>query len=269
MSRTLILLLSLVSLLLLAVTPAHAITWGEVDGDRHPNVGAVVINHDVFGEQIMWCSGTLIAPTVFLTAAHCLVQINADPDATFLGVTFDSQFEADGTVPDKIFTGTMVVHPGFNPNAFPHDNDFGVILLNENVAGITPAQLPPAGFLDSVGMARGLNTVTFTIVGYGTAVLSQGGRHLAPFGTRQAATVRLTAINSAQTGNTLFQTTNAPGTGGGICDGDSGGPAFLGTTNIVVGINRSVLKMCRGQQWESRTDSAAARAFLGQFVMLP
>ncbi|CAA9275939.1 MAG: hypothetical protein AVDCRST_MAG93-2891, partial [uncultured Chloroflexia bacterium] len=41
---------------------AHAVLNGEPDGDRHPYVGLVT-------DLAFVCSGSLISPTVFITAA--------------------------------------------------------------------------------------------------------------------------------------------------------------------------------------------------------
>jgi len=50
--------------------PAAAITYGQPDGNRHPNVGAVIrLRSD--GQYRILCSGSLISTTVFLTASHC------------------------------------------------------------------------------------------------------------------------------------------------------------------------------------------------------
>ena len=53
-------------LLLSTVLPARAITFGQLDAGRHPQVGALVAE---FGDPAVvssFCSGTLISPTVFL-----------------------------------------------------------------------------------------------------------------------------------------------------------------------------------------------------------
>jgi len=69
---------------LTAVVPAGAITGGQPDGNMHPYSGLILVPE--FG----FCSGTLIAPTVVLTAGHC-TSFFEDPDygITEVWVTFD------------------------------------------------------------------------------------------------------------------------------------------------------------------------------------
>ncbi|MET0830401.1 MAG: hypothetical protein ABWY26_12815, partial [Microbacterium sp.] len=76
------------------IAPAHAITQGQPDGGLHPNVGAVVADYDGEspGPDIV-CSGTLIAPTVFLTVAHCIAFIQSqDLD---VWVSFDPTYDEE------------------------------------------------------------------------------------------------------------------------------------------------------------------------------
>ena len=55
---------------LLAAGPAAAITNGQPDAGRHPYVGLMVAL-DEDGVPLWRCSGSLLSPTVFLTAGHC------------------------------------------------------------------------------------------------------------------------------------------------------------------------------------------------------
>lgn len=57
------------ALLLAVVIPAAAVTFGEPDGEGHPHVGLMVF--DVDGSPAWRCTGTLLSPTVMLTAGHC------------------------------------------------------------------------------------------------------------------------------------------------------------------------------------------------------
>jgi hypothetical protein len=61
-----------------------------------------------------------------------------------------------------------------------------------------------------------------------------------------------------------------PATGnGGTCYGDSGGPNFLGTTDIVAAITITGDAICRSTNVDYRLDTESARAFLAGYVSLP
>ena len=131
---------------LLFVTPALAITYGEPDGNGHPFVGSMVLYIPGAG-YFQWCSGTLIAPQVFLTASHCTAPVDATlaryPGAEML-VTFDPTISDGGT----FYTGTWHTNPNYLAgNGQSDPGDVAVIVLNET-PDITPASLPPAGLLD-------------------------------------------------------------------------------------------------------------------------
>src|SRR5512141_1867760 len=95
MRQKMLITLALVALLLIA-SPAYAITHGQVDGNGHPNVGGLVATHAYSDGTWLYCSGTLISPTVFLTAAHCA------EGTALVTVTFASEYKAG----DKTYTGT-------------------------------------------------------------------------------------------------------------------------------------------------------------------
>jgi hypothetical protein len=61
-----------------------------------------------------------------------------------------------------------------------------------------------------------------------------------------------------------------PSTGdGGTCYGDSGGPNFLGDSQVIASITITGDIPCRSRNVTYRLDTLSARAFLGQFVTLP
>src|SRR6266516_169729 len=88
---------------LAASAPAGAITYGTTDGTGHPNVGGLVAATQYSDGTWLYCSGTLISPTVFLTAAHC----SEGPRAT---VTFSPAYHAG----DKVYTGDFHADPAYN-----------------------------------------------------------------------------------------------------------------------------------------------------------
>ncbi len=56
---------------------------------------------------------------------------------------------------------------------------------------------------------------------------------------------------------------------GGVCFGDSGGPAFLGGSATIAAITSGGNQACAGPSDAYRLDTVAARRFLGRFMLLP
>ncbi|HWS58650.1 MAG TPA: trypsin-like serine protease, partial [Actinotalea sp.] len=61
--------LAALAVLAASATPAAAIRYGEPDNNEHPYVGLMIA--DSGGGPAWRCSGTLVSPTIFLTAGHC------------------------------------------------------------------------------------------------------------------------------------------------------------------------------------------------------
>ncbi len=250
--KVMVLLLILLGLLSTALTisPAAAIINGSPDGNRHPAVGGLVSATQYADGTWTYCSGTLISPTVFLTAAHC------GTDGERVLVTFDSDYEAG----DRVYAGTFhadAQYPG--PSSDVHD--IAVVVLDSAVAGIAPARLPTANSLSRLPRDQ-----RFTSVGYGAyEVTHQPGGHQYLYDDRRmVATGTLNATNK-----TWLRVSMNPSTGnGGTCYGDSGGPNFLGTTTIIAAITITGDAVCRATNVTYRLDTPSARAFLSQYVPL-
>jgi secreted trypsin-like serine protease len=236
---------------LTSVSSASAITDGTADGNGHPNVGGLVAPTAYSDGTWIYCSGTLISPTVFLTAAHC-----ADVSDR-VRVTFSSAYQ-DG---DKTYSGTFHGDPLYNQSqSDPHD--IAVVVLDKAVKGITPAMLPEVDSLSSLSGSQ-----TFTSVGYGAfEVTNQPGGHDYLYNdVRMVATGTLNSINPA-----WLRISMNPATGnGGTCYGDSGGPNFLDDTDVIAAITITGDAVCRSTNVVYRLDTESARAFLSQYVTLP
>jgi V8-like Glu-specific endopeptidase len=245
-------ILAAAAALLVCAAPALAITNGAPDGNAHPNVGGLVAPTAYSDGTWIYCSGTLISPTVFLTAAHC-----GDADGEHVRVTFDTAYQAG----DTVYTGTFHPDPLYgHDQSDPHD--IAVVVLDKAVKGITPAKLPAAGSLSSL-----TTTQKFTSVGYGAYEVTNepGGHQYLYNDVRMVATGTLNSINKS-----WLRISMNPSTGnGGTCYGDSGGPNFLGSTNVIAAITITGDAICRSTNVDYRLDTASARTFLAKYVALP
>jgi hypothetical protein len=263
MGRAIRVLLPLVAAALLYSGPAGAIVNGTLDGNRHPEVGALIAEFRQPGQKDVLCSGTLIAPTVFLTAGHC-TSFLASLGITDVWVTFDSQF----TSSSPLIHGSYVTNPlfGFSgPGGSSDPHDQAVVLLDKAAKGLTPARLPTLNLLGTID----LSSQTFTAVGYGTVRVDKTGGPNAFFfdSTRRFATQFFLSLEPAW----LNLSENPSTDSGGTCFGDSGGPHFLGgvESNLEVALTVTGDAVCRATDKDYRLDTQAARDFLSRFVTLP
>jgi hypothetical protein len=248
-------LIAAIALAVIAADPAAAIIGGQPDGNRHPNVGALDLRPIGFPIP---CSGTLISPTVYVTAGHCTYFLESK-GITQARVTFDPVVSDTAT----FYTGVPHTNPGFITGSTSDPQDIGVVVFPTPIQGITPAPLPPAGLLSQLG-PQGLKDQTFLQVGYGVSALLIGGGHPQPdpgsAGTRRVATETFDAL----TPTTLYLSAVNDGK---PCTGDSGSPQFLGRTIVAEGIYGD--KACAALAAGYRLDTPSARAFLAHYVSLP
>jgi len=256
----------------IAVTaqPASAIVDGQRD-EVHTNVGLVRFTTPTGRFR---CSGTLISPTVVLTAGHCTGD-TADSPATNVFVSFNTDLALDPLAPGitpqeraaraaNYITGTAHPDPGWDGKlSISKQHDQGVVVLDAPAAtkwpGIKPAPLLPVGTLDA--NQGSLKNRTFTLVGYGVDI---GAKKAQIVVTERRSTTSL--LKNVQAEVVTFQmNANNSTAEGGSCFGDSGGPAFLG--QFVVGDSSFVNSLtCNATGGYQRVDTAYSRAFLNKFL---
>jgi V8-like Glu-specific endopeptidase len=254
--ETFVAVLSVLAIFVVAVTPVGAVTNGTLDGNGHPYVGLMVAQ-DSNGTPLWRCSGTLLSPTLFLTAGHC-----TEPPAAHVEIWFDADVEsgipANGYPDTGDVGGTPYTYPNYNPNAF-YLYDLGVVVLDESMVMAEYGAMPTENRLDELARRRGLQNVTFTAVGYG---LQESFPDRASFlanneRVRMVAYPHLLQINAPGfTGDFSLLLSNNHASGG-TCFGDSGGPNFIGDSNVIGGVTSYGLNgNCAGTGGVYRVDRA-------------
>lgn len=255
---------------ILAVTAGlRAVTFGQPDGNRHPYVGTIIFQTPT---GYYSCSATQLSSTVLLTAGHCTEENGVANLQTWAKFTPAISFPGRAnyaTLGDYLndpqngwVKGTAIPHPSYDDFAqFPATFDVGVVRLDAPAPRSTYGALPPLDFLTAIKSAK---ENTFTVVGYGM----QG--YIRPFledtYQRYYGHVRLLELNSTFNGGHSAKFTNNPGTGGGSCFGDSGGPVFYANTNMVVAVVSWGITPCIGVDYQFRVDTSVAQAFVRPFV---
>ena len=250
--------LLIAALALAAPAPAGAIVNGTPDGDDHPYV-AIVGAGDIF------CTASLVAPTVLVTAGHCTAYMADIGEPAWASFEEHPQDDSDPSA------GTPYTMEGFHdappqgtglPGSITHD--IGVIVLDEAVDVPRLAELPPEGILD--GIVTGL---PLDYVGYGADGWHVGdGRPFPTFSfDRIAGTGSVIGVHPAGGGEFVQvsggrgQTGTAPG------PGDSGSPNLLADTDIVMAVMSHVTSgRAGGRNFSARLDTPAALEFVNSFL---
>ena len=234
-----------------------------MDGNTHPAVVLVVM--DIAGTPAFRCSGTLIAAKVVLTAGHC-----AGEPGEFSGVRIFTESDVqDGNNtypfaggPNSVEAVAWHAHPLFTGSAF-FLHDAGVILLAKAVK--LPAgqygKLPTVNQLDALQPS---SSTVFTAVGYGLQRINPV--FIVAEKIRMFAEPHLIQINGGIVGDFSLLLSNNASTGG-TCFGDSGGPNYLGSTNVIAGVTSFGLNgNCAGTGGMFRLDRKNVLEFVGQYL---
>jgi Trypsin len=256
MRRLIVVLLAAFAAVLVSASPAQAVLYGQPDDNEHPYVG-VIRFFDAEGNYLWRCTGTLISPTVVLTAGHCTFG-TASAEAWFTETAPSTAEVRSGDYTHGV-TGTPYAYPGYDEFAtFPNTGDVGIVVLDE------PVVLSQYGSLPTVGLADTLyKHELFTIVGYGVQDVKpvQVAEVI-----RLQATVKLVSLQSGYSQGFNLQLSSNPGKAhqGGLCFGDSGGPVLYGTT--ILAVNSFVINgNCAGAGFSYRIDQPQILAWIETF----
>jgi Trypsin len=299
-ARILTVLAGVVALLAIAA-PAEAIKGGVPDAGAHPYVGQLLFFDPTaadprFPDAGGWfnCTGTLVSPTVVVTAGHCTfpegtngAPTPGDSGGNDVWISFAEVPNYDILPPSSTFTtnqaryqawsaalnastewvrATAYPHPEYDDAAF-FEHDLGVLVLSEPVNRPVYGQLPTLGLLDELYATQ--RQQLYTAVGYGL----EGAGPKTSFGgdTRRRADLRLVNLNgvggNGRGGSAKFS--NNANTGG-TCFGDSGGPIFVAGTNVITSVNSyAASSTCSGTTGAYRIDQPDDLAFLATFGVTP
>jgi secreted trypsin-like serine protease len=203
-------LLSCAAIALFALAPpAQAVTGGSVVRNPYGVRQSVVRVESSRGEL---CSGTLIAPDLVLTAAHCVLQ-----RASYRVIGVDSAFRQRA-----VMATAAALHPAFVPGTTPRTQpgvDLALLKLRQplgpDFAPLDPRAASPVGAGQPVELA-----------GFGATAES------AHNSARVLRRTELVTLGTLQVANRVLvvadQQRLAATSGAGACRGDSGGPILQG-----------------------------------------
>ena len=276
------------TLLLVPASPTAAVTGGVEDlRNSYANVGLLVFYAE--GGRFR-CSGTLVSPTVVLTAAHCTAGtvgrtvvtfdpvIDREPPANLPRAADDTGngqsatgFQRGQALPEGYRTGVASAHPAYSDFTDRRNwNDVGVVVLDAPVSGIAPAPLAPRDHLATVAPSR-LSRTEFRLVGYGTEVRKPDAGPQRPTPMSFPIVRRYTdSVGQKLTPQVLQVNGNPNDTrgGGGTCFGDSGGPSFHdGYVTTVTSYVRN--QQCRYLAGLQRVDVPVVQDWLATFGVRP
>ena len=263
------------------VSPIYAITGNYTpDNGKHPYVCLV----GFYDENKTWLwrtTGSLISPTVVLTAGH------GTDGATYAAVWFDEVIAYDPEHPDingypnygatNAYQGTPHTMDGFgyylNNNGLVGfvTNDAGIVVLDKPVPSSVVsqyAQLPNEGTVDALKVGTEVIHVGYGVQ-YEVTPKNNGGPYGAWTGQRARfyATANLLSNKDALSNTFMKCSENAAQGKGGTAFGDSGGPTLLGSTSTILAVTSfGPNSNCAGVGYYFRVDTLDVLEWVNGFL---
>ena len=290
--------LAAVVTLLGITTNAQAIQGGVPDASQHPYVGQLLFYQPDevdprFTDPGGWfnCTGTLVNPTTVVTAGHCTFGTGLNgrpatsggndvwisfaevpnysilpPSSTFAPGNNAGRYRAWSAAlnaSSEWIRATAHPHPQYDDTQF-FEHDLGVLTLSRPITLPQYGQVAAQNQLDRLYAAN--KQQLYTAVGYGL----EGSGPKKSFGgdTRRRADLRLVNLNGVggNGGGVSAKFSNNANTGG-TCFGDSGGPNFIGPSNVIGGVTSfGNNDTCAGTGGVYRVDRGDDLAWLATFL---
>jgi hypothetical protein len=188
------------------------------------------------------CTASVIAPTVLLTAAHCVSASEVGEGAQFVGLTGN---DLDSDIGSQLAVRATYPNPLWDGNDLQGGHDQGIVIL---AAPVTTPPLPiNRRSLSSTGQS-------VRLIGYGLSDESaQTGA-----GVKRQVTTSIVGLTSTM----IHIGDDSRAT----CEGDSGGPALMmiDGAETIVGTTSYGLVDCSDGGWDARVDSDLA--FIDQYL---